>query len=122
MEKKFLNVPQPDSNPDLKIVPKSLDQALSDLNEAISNRKRWVEIERLANLEKQREDTRTSFGKYIILTFCGVVAFFTVAGGVAWFVDSSRLQPLIEFIQAIGAVITPIVGFVIGHYFATKKD
>lgn len=74
------------------------------------------------SVEEMREGARASFGTIIIWTFSIVVIAFAVTGClIAGFGSEGRLSPLVEFIQSTSTILTPIVGFVIGHYFANKE-
>lgn len=74
------------------------------------------------HIDTNRENTRTSLGKYVIVTFCAGVAFFIVAGlFICAFEDESHTKSLIGYVQVIGSIITPIASFVMGHYFANKE-
>jgi hypothetical protein len=114
------------SPPELRVVSSkeenpSLAKLFGDLDIAVENHLKWSEKERAASLEAQREDTRSSFGNIIVRTFAASVCVFVLVGcGIAAFSDEAHLKSLINVVQAVGAIISPIVGFVIGHYFASK--
>jgi hypothetical protein len=70
------------------------------------------------------EDTRKSLGSIVFWTFSICVGAFALSGcGIAIFSGTpERVEALIKIIQATGAILTPVMGFVAGHYFASKSE
>lgn len=75
------------------------------------------------DLPQQQENTRTWVTIVIVSVFSAAVVVFALAAAIiAIWGDTERLEPMGSIIQILFGVISPIVTFILGYYFATRPQ
>lgn len=111
----------PDSQ--FKIVTKSPEQQATEALTVFLNE--FVEREREAktkiNIPESQENTRVAVTLIIVKTYAWVVGIFAAAAAyTSIWGDMDRLEPIGKIALVLSGVISPIVTFILGYYFATK--
>lgn len=83
---------------------------------------RETEAEKPFNIPANQEKTRQLVTLIVVWCFALIMGFFSLTAIlVTLFFDITRLERLGQMIQIIAGVVSPVVTFIFGYYFATKE-
>jgi len=74
-----------------------------------------------------RERTASRIAFSILVIFCiSLLGSFTIGGyllsRLSGAVDQSAIEVSLAYLKAVGALFTPLLGFILGYYFTKKEE
>ena len=107
----------PPKEPNIRVVSKDPKAALDRALERFFDQETEVDAE----LKTSREDTRNHITKVILWAFAAFIILFSASlCYLSVWGDINRIPVLLEATKTVASIVTPIVTFVLGFYYATK--
>ena len=101
----------------IKIVSRPATDTLDDALDRFFAHENEVDGE----LETRREGTRNHITRVVLWAFAGLIGLFALSlCYLCVFGDVSRVPLLLESTKTLTGIVTPIVTFILGFYYATK--